>query len=85
MWDSSTTSGWQGGSINNNCATPTDTERKHKRGTTTLSDKELEALWERLNKRIAIWEKELGWSCPVEEPKTTMSKKTRYGQERKRI
>ena len=71
--------------MNNSCATPTDTERKHKRSTTTPSDKELEALWERLNKRIAMWEKELGWSCPVEEPEATMSKKTRYGQERKRI
>jgi len=85
MWDSSATSGWRGGSINNNCTTPANTERKHKNDSAVLSDKELEVLWERLNKRIAVWEKELGWSCPVEEPKTTMSKKTRYGQERKRI
>jgi hypothetical protein len=36
---------------------------------TSLSDKELEALWECLNRRIATWERELGWGSPMAQSK----------------
>jgi len=50
-------------------------ERKR---TTSLSNEELEALWECLNRRIATWEKELGWGgSPVAESKTNAIDKGR--------
>jgi len=42
---------------------------------TSLSDKELEALWECLNRRIATWERELGWGSPM-----AQSKANAFGQ-----
>ena len=63
--------------MENGCATPAARERLDRKRTAALSDKELEALWECLNKRIATWEKELGWRSPVAEPKSNVTKKSR--------
>ncbi len=64
--------------MDNGCATPTARERKDRKRTTSLSDEELEALWECLNRRIATWEKELGWGgSPVAESKTNAIDKDR--------
>jgi hypothetical protein len=41
------------------------------------SDTELGVFWERLNKRITVWEKELGYTCSAEKPETVMPKKRR--------
>jgi hypothetical protein len=41
------------------------------------SDTELRVFWERLNKRITVWEKELGYTCPAEKPGTVTAKKRR--------
>jgi hypothetical protein len=63
--------------MDNGCATPTARERMDRKRATALSDEELEALWECLNRRIATWERELGWGSPVAESKTNVIGKGR--------
>jgi hypothetical protein len=57
--------------MDNGCATPAARERKDRKRGAALSDKDLEALWECLNRRIATWERELGWGgSPVPDSNT---------------
>lgn len=55
--------------MDNGCVAPIARERMDRKRATSLSDKELEALWECLNRRIATWERELGWGSPMAQSK----------------